>query len=248
MEPTDEVRRERWEERGDLPLTGAAVLFLVAYALPILDPDLAAGWLLACRTVAWGAWALFAVDYAVRLALSVDRAAFVRANVFDLLVVLLPLLRPLRLLRLVTLLSVLNRHAGSSLRGQVAVYVAGASGLVVLVASLGVLDAERDAPDATITTFGDALWWSVTTVTTAGYGDLFPVTTSGRFVAVGLMLCGIALIGVVTASFASWLIERVSEVEEEAEAATRRDIAALGRELQALRAELALAREERRPD
>ncbi|MGZ8743000.1 MAG: potassium channel family protein [Nocardioides sp.] len=238
MEATDEARCERWEELGNWPLTVAALLFLGAYAWPILEPDLASGWATACRVVTWGAWVMFAADYVVRLALSRDRRAFVRSNVFDLLVVVLPVLRPLRLLRLVTLLSVLNRYAGSSLRGRVAVYVAGASGLVILVAALAGLDAEQDASGATITGFGDALWWAMTTVTTVGYGDSYPVTTTGRFVAAGLMLCGIALLGVVTASFASWLIERVSEVEEESEAATRRDIAALTREVRALREEV----------
>ncbi len=238
MEPIDESRRERWEELGNWPLTLAALLFLGVYAWPILVPDLSGGWATACRVVALGAWAMFAIDYAVRLALSIDRRAFVRSNVFDLIVVALPVLRPLRLLRLVTLLSVLNRHAGSSLRGRVAIYVAGASALVILVAALAALDAERDAPGATITSFGDALWWAMTTVTTVGYGDTFPVTTTGRVAAAGLMLSGIALIGVVTASFASWLIERVSEVEEESEAATRRDIASLTREVRALREEV----------
>lgn len=246
MSVPTEPRRERWEEVGNWPLTAAAVLFLVAYAWPILDPGLSAGWADACRVVTWAAWAVFALDYVVRLALSRDRAGFVRGNVFDLLVVVLPVLRPLRLLRLVSLLSVLNRYAGSSLRGRVAVYVAGASALVMLVSSLAVLDAERDAPGATITGFGDALWWAMTTVTTVGYGDQFPVTTTGRFVAAGLMLCGIALIGVVTASFASWLIERVSDLEEESEAATRRDLRALAAEVAALRADL-LRRERGEP-
>jgi len=238
VEPTDEDRRERWEQLGNWPLTIAALLFLGAYAWPILEPDLAGGWATACRVVTWGAWAMFAVDYVVRLGLSHDRWTFVRSNVFDLLVVALPVLRPLRLLRLVTLLSVLNRYAGSSLRGRVAIYVAGASGLVILVAALAALDAEREAPGANITGFGDAMWWAMTTVTTVGYGDRYPVTTTGRFVAAGLMLCGIALIGVVTASFASWLIERVTEVEEESEAATRRDIAALTAEVRMLREEV----------
>jgi hypothetical protein len=77
---------------------------------------------------------------------------------------------------------------------------------------------------------------------TVGYGDEYPVTTTGRLVAGGLMVAGIALLGVVTASLASWLVERVSEVEEESEAATRRDIAALQAELTALRRELAAGR------
>jgi voltage-gated potassium channel len=79
----------------------------------------------------------------------------------------------------------------------------------------------------------------MTTVTTVGYGDRYPVTTEGRFIAGGLMLAGVALLGIVTASLASWLIDRVREVEEEAQAATRADVAALTAEVRALRAELA---------
>jgi hypothetical protein len=123
---TDGARRQRWEGRADWPLTITAVVFLAAYAAPILRPDLSAPLPTICRLLTWGAWALFVVDYAARLVLSRDRAAFVRGNVIDLAVVVLPLLRPLRLLRLVTLFSVLNRYAGGSMRGRVAVYVAGA--------------------------------------------------------------------------------------------------------------------------
>ncbi len=75
--------------------------------------------------------------------------------------------------------------------------------MVLFVASLAVLEAERPNPQANITTFGDALWWAVTTVTTGGYGDHYPITTTGRLVAVGLMLAGITLLGILTASLAS---------------------------------------------
>jgi len=232
---TGESRRQRWEDGADWPLTVTAVVFLAAYAAPILRPDLVSPWPTVCQLVTWAAWALFVVDYLARLALSGDRAAFMRGNLFDLAVVVLPLLRPLRLLRLVTLLSVLNRYAGGSLRGRVAVYVAGSTSLVLFVASLAVLDAERGVKDATITTFGDALWWAMTTVTTVGYGDRYPVTDQGRFIAGGLMLAGIALLGIVTASLASWLIDKVREVEEHTQAATRADVAALTVEVRALR-------------
>jgi voltage-gated potassium channel len=215
-----------------------ALLFLGAYAWPILDPDLSGVWLRVCVVVTWLAWAGFAVDYVVRLGLAGDRRRFVRRNLLDLAVVVLPLLRPLRLLRLVRVLEVLNRAAADSLRGRVASYVVGGTVLVMLVASLAALDAERGRPDATIVTFKDAVWWSFATITTVGYGDLYPVTDTGRLVATGLMVCGIGLLGVVTAWLASWLIDRVSEAEEESQAATRRDVAALTAEVAALREEL----------
>jgi voltage-gated potassium channel len=82
-------------------------------------------------------------------------------------------------------------------------------------------EAERPAPDAKITTFGDALWWACTTVTTVGYGDLFPVTATGRSIAVRLMLGGIALIGTVTASVAAWLVQKVAEEAGAEQSATR---------------------------
>jgi voltage-gated potassium channel len=234
----DESRRQRWEKITDWPLTIAAVVFLAAYATPILRPDLVSPWPSICGLVAWGTWALFVVDYVARLALSRDRATFARGHLFDLAVVALPLLRPLRLLRLVTLLSVLNRNVGGSMRGRVAVFVAGAISLVLFIASLAVLDAERGAKGATITTFGDALWWAFTTVMTVGYGDRYPITVQGRFIAAGLMLAGIALLGIVTASLASWLIDKVREIEEHTQAATRADVAALTAEVRALRQEL----------
>jgi len=234
----DESRRQGWEDAADWPLTITAVVFLIAYAAPILRPDLVDPLPTICQLVTWAAWALFVVDYAVRLVLSRDRGAFVRGNVLDLAVVVLPLLRPLRLLRLVTLLSVLNRYAGAGMRGRVAVYVGGATSLVLFVASLAVLDAERGTKGATITTFGDAAWWAMTTVTTVGYGDRYPITGQGRFIAGGLMLAGIALLGIVTASLASWLIDKVREVEEHTQAATRADVAALTAEVRALRQEL----------
>ena len=58
------------------------------------------------------------------------------------------------------------------------------------------------------------MWWALATISTVGYGDLYPVTTLGRFVAGGLIMCGIGVLGVVTAAFASWLIERVEDIEE----------------------------------
>jgi voltage-gated potassium channel len=156
-------------------------------------------------------------------------------------------LRPLRLLRLVTLLSVVNRTTTRGLRGRVAIYVSGGAALLVLCGGLAVTDAERGASGASIHGLGDGLWWALTTVTTVGYGDRYPVSVTGRFVAAALMLGGIALLGAVTATLASWLVERVAEAGETEHAATQAQVEALAAEVRALRQELSAARDVQPP-
>ncbi len=237
--PSPEPRRARWEASADWPLSTAALLFLAAYAWPVLQPGLDQRWVRGCEVVAWLAWSMFGVDYLARVYLSRRRRRFVLTHLPDLAVIALPLLRPLRLLRLVTLLNFVNRRAADKVRGRLPLYVLIAGALILFVSSVAVLDAERGRPGANINGFGDALWWSVTTITTVGYGDLYPTTATGRFVAAGLMVSGIALLGVVTASFASWLLAKIREGEQAVESATQQEVQELTREVQELRSEIA---------
>jgi len=98
------------------------------------------------------------------------------------------------------------------------------------VTALAVLDSEPPSPHANIVDFGDfgdfgdlgdfgdfgdAIWCAVTTMTSVGYGDRYPVTGTERLVGFGLMVCGIALLGTVTATLASWLVEAVAAEKQE---------------------------------
>ncbi|BCJ75091.1 ion transporter [Catellatospora sp. IY07-71] len=234
----------RWEQHTAAPLTALAVVFLAAYAVPILWPALPTSLDRLCRVADFGIWAMFGVDYAARVLLSPRRWRFVRQNVFDLAVLVLPMIRPLRVLRLLAALTNLNRRAEQWTRGRLAVYVAGATTTVVAVAALAILDAERRHPGTNIDTYPDALWWAVVTITTVGYGDHYPVTMTGQLVALVLMISGIGLIGFVTGSLASWIVERIAIAENTTRDATKDDIAQVLTELGMLRQEVAQLREQ----
>lgn len=233
-----ESKLRRWEAATDKALMIAAFLFFVAFAVPIIWwPGTPAAVVAACEVVVWVTWGAFVFDYVARLALSDDRRRFLRRRWFDLLVIALPVLRPLRLLRLVTFLSLVDRRASSNLRGRVTSYVVGGSALLAVVGALAVVDAERGAPGANIVTLGDAFWWVATTMTTVGYGDRYPITPIGRAVAVGLMVCGIAILGTVTATLASWIVERVDAANAESDAVLA-EVRSLRAEVESLRHDL----------
>ncbi|MCS4484118.1 ion channel [Gleimia sp. 6138-11-ORH1] len=208
----------KWERITQWPLAIAALIVLALYGYQVLYKLRGS----ALENVEWllvSVWFIFVVDYLVRLKLAENKWGWIRSNLLDLASVALPFLRPLRLLRLVTLISVLQRTSGEALRNRIISNTVGTTLLFVIVSSLAILDVERDYPDASITTYPDALWWSLVTITTVGYGDYTPVSPTGRFITLGLMLGGITLIGVITASLASWITDRAAAdniaVEEE---------------------------------
>ncbi|MFJ3198975.1 potassium channel family protein [Streptomyces sp. NPDC086989] len=230
-------RQLRWERRSQTPLLVLAVAFAVAYAVPIVVPDANTRVHRACTVTEWVVWGAFAADYLMRLGLSTAKRAFVRTHWLDLGAVLLPMFQPLRLLRLVSTLLLVGRRARMAPQIRLTTYVAGAVVGLLMFGSLAVLSVERDAPGGNIRNLGDAVWWSFTTMTTVGYGDHSPTTGLGRIIAVGLMLSGIALLGVVTANIAAWFISRF-ELDDQVERAQTAAIAELSAEVRALRAEI----------
>ncbi len=233
-----DTRLGRWQAYTEWILTTAAVCFLVAYSWEVIaDLDGPAG--STAEMIMNAAWAMFAVDVAVQLFLTTDRKQWLKQHPLDVASVVLPVLRPLRLLRLVALVTVLQRTAGHSLRGKIATYTAGSAALLIWVSALAVLSAERHSPDASITDFPKALWWAFVTVNTVWYGDLSPVTVTGRVIAVALMIGGITVLGIVTGTLASWIISRISSEESAEHAATREQVAELQEQIAALNERLA---------
>jgi voltage-gated potassium channel len=116
-----------------------------------------------------------------------------------------------RLMRATPMLSRENRKRliGDVLRnrGEYALMITVLSAFLVLsVSTLLVIQLESRSADANITSGGDALWWSLTTITTVGYGDQYPVTGLGRLVGVFVMFAGVGIIGSLASILASYLV------------------------------------------
>jgi len=229
------VRAHAWERATEIPLLIAGFLFLFSYSWQVLadpSPEVYFAWELVAIVV----WVFFGVDYVVRLILARQRVRWFFRNILDFLVLVLPPLRPLRLVRLLVLLRVFRRNAPRLIRNRILAFASIATVLLVYIASLAVLEAERNV--GAITTFGEAMWWSLVTVTTVGYGDYTPVSFIGRAIAVGLMLGGVVLVGIIVGTLGSWIIQSVSDDNEEAIDETTDAVIALRDEVRQLRAAL----------
>ena len=230
---SEQSRIDRWDQRTDLPLAGVAVAFLALYSVKVLmrptgSLDRALDYAL------FAVYLIFVADYLIRLFLADPRGKWFIRHLWELPVIVLPFLRPLRLLSLAVVVNALQRAVGQTIHGKVIVYTACGAVGIVYAASLAILDVEGTRPESKIHTLGDALWWATTTVTTVGYGDLSPVTPAGKLVAVALMISGIALVGSVTATLASWIVKRVAQEDAAEEVATRAQIDELREEVRRL--------------
>lgn len=203
---------ERFSKAVDGPMLVLAILWLPVLIWPLVSHP-SAGISDTLNAIDYVVWALFAAEYMVKLYLAPSRWTFVRSHVLDLVVVAVPLLRPVRALRILRLLRGLAvaaevlRRARSILTHRGLHYVLLSVVLLVFVAAALERSFEAGVKGSNIHTYADGLWWAAVTVTTVGYGDRFPVSPAGRGVAVVLMLVGIGLVGVVTATVASFFIE-----------------------------------------
>jgi voltage-gated potassium channel len=137
--------------------------------------------------------AVFGVDIAIRSALTPRHLHYALTHPVALASVIVPPVRVIFSLQLVR--SIFRR-------GQLARFLVAAT-VLVLDGAVIVYLLERHAPHSNIHTLGDALWWSLVTVTTVGYGDFYPVTTGGRITACFIMGTGLLTLAVVTAQVAS---------------------------------------------
>lgn len=190
--------------------------------------------------------AVFFIDFLRRFHRAPDKRAFMKWGWIDLLASI-PNVEALRIGRVVRVLQIIRllRSLRTLQRVWQALFTQRANGgvasvgiiafLVVSFASVAVLVCEN-TPQANIRTAEDAVWWSITTVTTVGYGDKYPVTTGGRIVAAMLMITGVGLFGTLSGIVALVFIGRPKSESDLALA-----------EVRELRAELAEFRQAKKP-
>ncbi len=203
----------KWWDRFVIFVT---ILTLVVLAVDFaLDPgsklSVVFGW------VDFGFCLVFFVDFAWRLALAPHRWAFLRRNWIDLIgaipfvgplrgVRVIRLMRLIRLTRVIVLIRRLVKHFEVPVPTKALGYLGIAATLWWAFAGLTFSMFERGSND-NIKGMDDALWWSITTLSTVGYGDLYPVTAGGRLVAAATMALGVGILGTFGGTIATMFLD-----------------------------------------
>jgi voltage-gated potassium channel len=197
------------------------ILVATLAVIPVMVIELEAsssGWRAVAFAANWVIWALFVAELLFILTVAPRKAAALRAHWVDVLIIVLtaPLfgrfLASLRLVRLVRLLRMLRLFAllTRALQRE-RVVSSGATFRLVAVLTLaivvlsGSVEALVDSGDFPST--WDGIWWAMVTVTTVGYGDIYPKTVDGRIIAMVVMLFGIGFLSVLTATVASYFVK-----------------------------------------
>ncbi len=184
------------------------------------------GWI---DDVAYGTVIFFAVEYVIRVVTAPNKRAYIFSffGIIDLVAVLVGLaalpqfafLRLFRMLQIVRLLKLaryntamrtLSRSFGS-MRDEIVMFF-NVTGLLIFMAAFGAYHFEHEAQPEQFSHLGDALWWAVATLTTVGYGDIYPITIGGKIMTAVVILCGLGIVaapaGIVASAMATALREK----------------------------------------
>lgn len=185
----------------------AGVAYIVSYSTEVLGTGNLARLGVLVSDIIWG---YFLFDLLLLLLASESLKSFVKNNFLATISTFLPFMRAFRMLRLVLAIRAMHNISQSRTTSAAIVLVC-ALPLIWYLGAISVLDFESSTTgQSTIRTFDDALWWSVSTLTTVGYGDMYPVTFGGRAVAVFLMITGVGLFSAAAGLIASWVLKEKS--------------------------------------
>ena len=201
------VVRRVWNET----LTFLALAFLVAFSYPAFVNPVPSSTQTLLNIVQWVSWIAFATDLIYGLINAKSKRQYLKKHPLEVAAVLLPFLRPLRLMRVISFGGLAIQKVAIGRQFAITIKVFLASIFVAYISAVQMTITERAVEGSNIKNFGDGIWWAITTVTTVGYGDMYPTTTEGRFLAVTLMIMGISLMGVITASVAAWFVKMGQE-------------------------------------
>ena len=192
-------------------LTFLALAFLFAYSYPAFVVEVSPSSQSILDGIQWVSWVAFAADLLFGIYKSSDKAQFLKKHPLEILAVVLPFLRPLRLLRFISFGTLVFEKVNLGKSIAITFKVVVTALFLTYLAGIEITMAERGKPGATIESIGDGFWWAITTLTTVGYGDIYPTTTEGRFIAVGLMVSGICVLGFISATVAAWFVKMTQD-------------------------------------
>ena len=192
-------------------LTFLALAFLIAYSYPAFVVEINSSSQAVLDGIQWVSWIAFAADLLFGIYKASNKMQFLKKHPLEILAVILPFLRPLRLLRFISFGTLVFEKVNLGKSIAISFKVIITALFLTYLAGIEITMAERGEPGATILSVGDGFWWAITTLTTVGYGDIYPTTTEGRFIAVGLMVSGICVLGVISATVAAWFVKMTQD-------------------------------------
>jgi voltage-gated potassium channel len=207
-----QTRFSSYRESSSLPMGILGLAYLAVYSIEVIfgaNSELVYAMQIAGQFL----WLIFFVDLIIRAITSKSISDFLKSSWLEIFALTLPFIRFLRIFRVVLALRAI-RGIVRDKATRTGVYVLLLVPLTWFSGAVAVLDAESKNSDSGIQTIREALWWSLATITTVGYGDKYPTTLEGQLVAGVLMVAGIALFSAGAAIFASWMLGDSSPVNK----------------------------------
>ncbi|MFC1900449.1 ion transporter [Chloroflexota bacterium] len=177
---------------------------------------------------------VFAGEFIYRLKIAENRKRFLKTNSFEILAMIpavalnalgsisiisagLRSLRFIRVIRVILMIARMRRlmkTSGKFVRQSRLIALIGITVCIIFIGAFTVMILENDTADAQITNFSDAVWWSISTVTTVGYGDIVPHSIAGRIMGMLLMIIGIGVMATAISQVSATLVESRLEKSE----------------------------------